>query len=308
MVVEMGMNAFGEIALLQDISKPTVRLITNVGAAHLEGVGSLDGVARAKGELFDGARPGDICCVNIDDPRIRDRPLPKGVRVVTYGRSPEAQVRLLSARVDGSTLATRFEIATATATVRGILESPGLHLAHNATAAMAVAVALELDPVQAAERVASYQPVGMRQRLQSGPGSIQVINDAYNANPLSTRVSVETLAAVAGRRRVALLGDMLELGPNEDSLHEEAIAHVLTQGLDLVGTAGPRFARARDRLASAGHAGASAVLSAPDAPALAALISARLAPGDLVLLKGSRGVAMESVLEHIAVPEAPKEG
>ncbi len=303
-VVEMGMNAFGEIALLQDIAQPTVRLITNVAAAHLEGVGSLDGVARAKGELFDGARPGDVCCINLDDSRVRSRPLPPGVRVVTYGRDPAADVRLLAAKVEGGTLSTSFRLATPAGSVEGSIDSPGLHLAHNAAAAISVAVALGLDPTDATKRVSLYQPVGMRQRLQAGPGGIQVINDAYNANPLSTCASVDTLAAVQGRRRVALLGDMLELGPTEDTLHEEALTHTLKLGLDLVGTAGPRYARAWERLAKAGHPGIDAVCSAPDAVALAALISPHLTPDDLVLLKGSRGIAMESVLEHLIAPAA----
>ncbi len=306
-VVEMGMNAFGEIDLLQDISKPTVRLITNVGAAHLEGVGSLDGVARAKGELFDGAREGDVCCVNIDDPRVRARPLPAGVRRLTYGRSADADVRLVSADVDALTLSTRFTVEVGDQTVSGAIASPGLHLALNATAALAVAVALGLDTSDAAARVSAYEPVGMRQRLQDGPGGLRVINDAYNANPLSTRASVDTLAAVSGGRRIALLGDMLELGPTEDDLHEEVLAHTLGLGLDLVGTAGPRYARARIRLLDAGHSSAADVVSAPDAPTLATTLSSRLSPGDLVLLKGSRGIAMESVLDHLTAPSATEE-
>ena len=301
-VVEMGMNAPGEIDLLQDISAPTIRLITNVGAAHLEGVGDLDGVARAKGELFDGARPGDVCCVNLDDPRVRARPIPVGVRTVTFGADPAAQVRLVSAHVDGSTLRTHFRLATPAGAVDGTLASPGLHLAHNAAAAVAVAVAAGLDPLDATRRIEAYAPVGMRQRLQDGPGGIQVINDAYNANPLSTRASVRTLAAVVGRRRVALLGDMLELGSTEDTLHREVLAHALTLGLDLVGTAGPRFDRARAHLAAHGHPGVDAVLSAPDAPTLAEQVRSLLSPGDLVLLKGSRGIAMETVLDHLSAP------
>jgi len=306
-VVEMGMNALGEIHLLQDISAPTVRLITNVAAAHLEGVGSLDGVARAKGELFDGARPGDICCINLDDPRIRQRPIPSKVQTLTYGAHADATVRLIDATVDGASLSTQFRVETPSGAVSGLIRSPGLHLATNATAALAVAVALGLDPRDAAARISTYTPVGMRQRLQDGPLGTQVINDAYNANPLSTKVSVDTLAAVVGRRRIALLGDMLELGPTEDSLHVEVLEHALELGLELVGTAGPRYARAREHLVSRGHASAHALLSAPDAAALARQLATEIAPGDLLLLKGSRGLAMETVLDHLPTQPASDE-
>lgn len=306
-VVEMGMNAFHEIELLQEISAPTVRLITNVGAAHLEGVGSLDGVARAKGELFDGARPGDVCCINIDDHRIVARPLPRGVTVLRFGAGADADVRLVEASVDGSSLSTQFTLETPAGRAQGSIASPGLHLAINATAAVAVAVALGLDPIDATARVSTYTPVGMRQRLQDGPAGMRVINDAYNANPLSTRASVETLAAVTGRRRVALLGDMLELGPTEDELHREVLAHVLSLDLDLVGTAGPRYARARAHLLDSGRLRAAHIFAAADAPSLATAVASSLAPGDLLLLKGSRGIAMETVLDHLPAPSAPDE-
>jgi len=305
-VVEMGMNALGEIALLQRISMPTIRLVTNVGAAHLEGVGDLDGVARAKGELFDGARRGDVCCINLDDPKVRAMPLPEGVRVIGYGAHPDADVRLTDATVDADTLETRFRIETHQGSVLGRIASPGLHLARNATAALAVAVALHLDPVEAGKRLSTYEPVGMRQRVQSGPGGLRVINDAYNANPLSTRASVDTLAAISGTRRVALLGDMLELGATEDRLHTNILAHALTLGLDMVGTAGPRYARARAALINRGHSQADSVHAAPTAPELAQMVGESLVSGDVVLLKGSRGMRMETILDHLPTAPAPE--
>ena len=299
-VVEMGMNAPGEIALLQEISAPTVRLVTNVGAAHLEGVGDLNGVARAKGELFDGARRGDVCCINLDDPRVRAMPLPDGVRVIGYGAHPDADVRLTDAQVDPDTLETRFRVETIHGSVLGRIPSPGLHLARNAAAALAVAVALHLDVSDAARRLSTYAPVGMRQRVQQGPRGLRVINDAYNANPLSTRASLDTLAAISGRRRIALLGDMLELGSTEDNLHVDVLEHALSLGIDMVGTAGPRYGRARQTLVDRGLAHAEAVHTAPDAPQLAAMVDAQLVSGDVVLLKGSRGLRMETVIDHLA--------
>jgi UDP-N-acetylmuramoyl-tripeptide--D-alanyl-D-alanine ligase len=299
-VVEMGMNHLGEIDLLQRLAAPTVRVITNVGPAHLEGCGgTLEGVAQAKGELFAGARPGDVCCVNLDDPRVAALPLPAGVRRLGWGRSAAAEVRLVDAEVCPDTLGTRFRVETPGGGVEGSLAVPGVHLAMNACAAVAAAVALgvELGPIGAA--LSSYAPVGMRARVQAGPGGLLVLNDAYNANPLSTDASLRALAAVGGRRRVALLGDMLELGPAELDLHTQTLELALSLGLDLVGVAGPRFAAAAARLG-----GPPGLLIAEDAAALGHAAAPALRPGDLVLLKGSRGLAMERALSTLSAPDA----
>ncbi len=288
-VLEMGMSGFGEIDLLQEIAQPTVRVVTNVGAAHLEGVGSLDGVARAKGELFDGARPGDVCVVCADDRRVDALPVPAGVRVVRYGQQPDCDVRLTDAVVDPASLTTRFRIEAGQHTVRGVLPAPGMHLAQNAAAAVAVAYALHVPLDDTGKRLATYQPVGMRLRIEAGPGGARVLNDAYNANPLSVTATLRTLAAIPGRT-VALLGDMLELGDHEAALHDEVLGEALRLGIDVVGTAGPRFAAAADRL------GADTVVAAPDAEALADALSPHLSGGETILVKGSRGIAMERIL------------
>ena len=169
-VVEMGMNHSGEIHRLQEICRPTVRLVTNVGPAHVEGCGSMEGVARAKGELFAGARPGDVCVVNADDARVASLPIPEGIRVLRYGSQKGVDIRLTDAVVDPVTLATRFRVETpGDGVVRGQLSSPGLHLATNVAAAIAVGVALHVDPGDMAERLARYSPVGMRLRVEDGP-------------------------------------------------------------------------------------------------------------------------------------------
>ncbi len=309
-VIEMGMSNFGEIDLLQRIARPTVRLITNVGAAHLEGVGDLDGVARAKGELFAGAAPGDVCCVNMDDPKVAALPIPDGVRVLRYGRPPDADslgiddssngldVRLTDARVDPNSLATRFRVEVpGDGVVRGQVASPGLHLADDAAAAIAIGVALHQDAERMAARLARYAPVGMRLRIESGPHQTRVINDAYNANPLSMRASLDTLAAIEGVPRIALLGDMLELGGAEDQAHQEIVAHARASGIERVGLAGPRFARAARSL---GLSPDDQLLVADDAVALGRQLADALQPGEVILVKGSRGMAMERALQSIA--------
>jgi UDP-N-acetylmuramoyl-tripeptide--D-alanyl-D-alanine ligase len=288
-VLELGMNRFGEIHRLQEICRPTVRLITNVGPAHLEGVGSIEGVAAAKGELFAGALPGDVCCINADDPRVCGIPVPAGARVLRYGRAEGAEVRLTDAAVDPKNLVTRFRVEAGEEAVLGVLRSPGLHLAHDACAAVAIAVAVHAPLEGLGRRLGRYEPVGMRLRLDEGPGGIRVINDAYNANPMSMAAALETLAALQGARRVALLGDMLELGETEAGAHQQVLALALRLGLDEIGVVGPRFSAAADALGAQ-------VRAAADADALGRSLRGHLGAGDVVLLKGSRGMGMERVL------------
>ncbi|MSQ01866.1 MAG: UDP-N-acetylmuramoyl-tripeptide--D-alanyl-D-alanine ligase [Myxococcales bacterium] len=289
MVLELGMNHRGEIALLADISQPTVRLLTNVGAAHVEGCGSIEGVASAKQELFDGARPGDVICVNVDDFRIAAMPLPDGVRVVTYGVSERATIRLTDVAVDGERLQTRLRIETPDGTVRATLGVPGAHLAHNAAAAVAVGWALRVPVASMGPALSRFAPEGMRNRLED-VGGIAVLDDAYNANPISMTAALRTLASLRGRR-IAALGDMLELGDEEQAAHASVLAEALALGVERVCVTGARMARA-----AAAHPD---VRVFPDADTLAEALATELAAGDVLLVKGSRGARMERVVERL---------
>jgi UDP-N-acetylmuramoyl-tripeptide--D-alanyl-D-alanine ligase len=297
LVLELGMNAPGEIHLLQEIARPSVRLITNVAAAHLEGLGTVEGVARAKGELFDGARPGDVVCVNTDDPRVAALPLPAGVRVLRYGRSRGCDVRLLAARLEpgGDLVRVCFTLEVDGRRVAGTIPAPGLYMAANACAAVALAVALGKDASAAAAALSGYVPVGHRMALGDGPGGVRVLNDAYNANPASMAAALETLCALPAQRRVALLGDMLELGPTELEHHRDLLALALGLEVDLVGACGPRM-----QAAAAGLDVGDRLLVSADAESLGRALVTRLQPGDLLLLKGSRGMAMERILRMLS--------
>jgi UDP-N-acetylmuramoyl-tripeptide--D-alanyl-D-alanine ligase len=288
-VLEMGMNHLREIALLQDIGAPTVRLVTNVGAAHVEGCGSIEGVARAKQEIFDGARPNDICCVNLDDHRVAAMPIPAGARVVTYGADAAADIRLVSVTVDGAALTTRLHIATPHGDVHATLGVPGAHLAINAAAAVAVGFALGVPVERMGPALSGFQPEGMRNRVE-WVGGVAVLDDAYNANPVSMLAALRTLASLPGRR-FAALGDMLELGTAEAAGHAEVLDAAESLGLAGVLVTGPRM--------SAAAAGRPGVRAFPDVDALAAALAAALAPGDALLVKGSRGARMERVVQSL---------
>ena len=305
MVLEMGMNHAGEIALLQDIGRPTVRVVTNVGPVHLEGLGTIEAVAKAKGEMFDGALEGDVCVKNADDTRVAALPVPAGCRVVTFGETEGADVRLAAAEValDGSE--TTFTLEHAGRAVRGRCPGPGLHLARNAAAAVCVAVTLGVDFDAAVRALEAYAPVGMRMRTETstGPLGITVLNDCYNANPLSSICALEMLAGLEGAagaasRRVAFLGDMLELGPATEASHADLVAELAgayAETVPLAAVCGPAY--------GAAVAGAPPSARVPRAFAssedLARAVSSgdvAMSKGDVVLVKGSRSIGMEAVV------------
>lgn len=293
-VVEMGTSAPGEIRFLAELARPDVRLVINVGPAHLEELGGLAGVAVEKGAMYDTARPGDTWVVALDDPHLAPRAdqVPADRRV-TFGRDPRADVRVVEARVDVAGWSTDVSLGTPSGAVRFRLPAPGQHLAGNAAAAVAVAVALGVPPAEAAAALEAYAPVGQRLRLETLPGGVRLVDDAYNANPASVAASVGILAAHTGPgRRVAVLGDLLELGPDEARWHAEAAA--TAAGLDLRVLVGPRMGRVPPP--ADGGRGETWVDPGDDPTVQAERLVAWLAPGDLVLLKASRGARLERML------------
>jgi len=287
LVVEMGTSGPGEIAVLADIARPTVRLVLNIGPSHLLELGGPAGVAREKGVLFASASAGDTLVVNLDDAAVAAMPRPEGVRVLTFGARPEADVRIEGAVLDGLVTVVTLQTPDGPCTVR--LGSPGLHLASNVAAALACAYALGVNTVAAAQNLARYQPVGMRMRVED-LGGVTVLNDAYNANPTSMSASLRALASLPGRR-VAIIGSMLELGDEEDRLHADIARLAGELGLDRVVLVGEQMC-----MAAPCCVGARALDTFPDPEDVAPELARWLRPGDHVLLKGSRGVRMERIL------------
>lgn len=285
MVVEMGTSSPGEIERLAEIATPDVRLIVNVGPAHLQELGGLDGVAREKGALFRTASPGNTVCVNVDDPRVAALPVPAGVRRLTWGSTGD--VALLQADLDPVALTTTCRWRTPEGEVGAVLPAPGRHLATNAAGALCAAVALGVDPAAAAAALERYEAVGMRLRSEPLPGGATALNDAYNANPQSTEASLRLLAGLPGER-VAVLGDMLELGPDELEWHRAVVRLAASSALDAVVLFGPRMVAVRDELPGA--------VATTDPAEAAAAVRPFLRPGVRILFKGSRGAAVERVL------------
>jgi UDP-N-acetylmuramoyl-tripeptide--D-alanyl-D-alanine ligase len=291
-VVEMGMSARGEIARLVQIARPQVGVITNIGHAHLDTLGGIEGVARAKGELFAALPPGGTAVVNADDFRVRSLPVANGVKRVLFGMSPDAQVRGQDLRLRERDSAFRLCMGSTEVLVR--LHAPGRHNVFNALAAAAAAAALGVDPATIARGLARYRPVSGRFNLSSLPGGALLIDDSYNANPLSVKAALTTLSEMPGAgRRIAVLGDMLELGSDAARLHREigAEAARCCDVLLVMGTLGEETAAG----ARAAGMPAKQIWKADNHREAANRLRNVLARGDRLLVKGSRGMKMEKI-------------
>lgn len=287
-VVELATSGPGEIAALARIARPNAAVITNAGSAHLEGLGSLEGVAAEKASLAFALRAGEPAFVGADSPGLLAALRGCPARVVTYGLGPGADVRpsrIDDLRADGS----RFE-------VEGFppihLRLVGRHQVVNALAALAVAREFRVDPARSAAAIEAHRPLAGRMEIRLVRGATLLV-DCYNANPDSTRAALETLGHWPGAvRRIAVLGDMLELGGAAGALHRQTGAAARADELWAVGTF------AADVVAGAAAAGVPGRVF-DGKPALAAALRAALSPGVVVLLKASRGAALEDVLSGL---------
>lgn len=299
LVLEMGMNHLGEIATLAAIAKPHVGLITNIGTAHAGNVGGIEGVARAKAELFEALGAGDVAVVNADDPRaVREAQTKAKCRHVSFGRAAWADVRLASTTTlpEGG-MELGFVVGGAAVTARVPLE--GRHNAVNAAGALAVAVALGLDVAAAAAGLAqTAHAKGRLARFTLG-GDVLVLDDTYNANPDSMEAGLEALVELAGpRRKVAALGQMLELGEGATAAHRHIGASVAQHGVVALYACGDLGKHYGEGAIAAGLS-PDAFVWAQDSAALAPLVAAGLNGGDAILIKGSRGARMEVVVDAL---------
>jgi UDP-N-acetylmuramoyl-tripeptide--D-alanyl-D-alanine ligase len=298
-VVELGMNHAGEISTLVRIAEPEVRVWTNVGPAHLEFFGSLDAIADAKAEILEGARPEHLVVANADDPLVMARVRRFAGRVVTFGRAESADVRVSDVRDYGLE---GMEAVMQTPSGSTALRSPLIGAGNLSNVLAATAVALHFDvPLSdiatAALALRSMPHRGEVHRLAAG---VTVIDDSYNSNPAALEHALQVLAAARGaRRRIAIIGEMLELGPTSAELHEECGRAVAAARLDRLVTVGGEPARALGRAAASAGMAASAVSHVPTSAAAAELALTFVASGDVVLVKGSRGIRAESVVERL---------
>lgn len=295
-VVELGMNRLGEIERLTEIAAPDVGVITNVAPAHLAGLGSVDAVARAKGELYAGLGRDATAVINADDPLVQGIavPLLGSQRRVRFGWARGADVRI--ERYVPTERGCRVVLEVEGAPLELQLPVFGAHNAHNAAAAAAAAWALGISRDAIATGMAGVVIPGGRLRvIATTTRGIGVIDDTYNANPHSMRAAFAALVERASGRCVAVLGDMLELGEDAASLHREVGRAAAVAGVGHVLSFGQHAESVAEGARRAGVE-ARAVASIEE---LFALLDEELVAGDWVLVKGSRGMRMERVVEHL---------
>ena len=297
--VECGMNHLGEIARLASWADPDVGVVTNVGPVHLEGTGSIDGVAYAKGELFHALRASGIAVANADDPRVLQQARLSLRKIVTFGATLGSDVRLVSVHHGGPGLNVQLEFAGAIR--RFDLQLIGTHNGHNAAAAAAVGIALGIDAATILRGLANARTPGRRMRPVPMPGGGLLIDDCYNANPSSMKAALLTLThLVRGKgRAVAVLGDMLELGPTELDLHRDVGRFAAGAGLSLLVCYGKR-ARAIGEGAIESGLKPDSVQWAENPAEAIAQVRRGARPEDVILVKGSRGMKMELISDPLA--------
>ena len=302
-VLEMGMNRPGEIASLTEIADPDVACIINVQEAHLEGLGDISGVAKAKNELFAGLKPEGKAAVNLDDEIVSSLAEKLGQEKITFGCHTDAFVRaanINSLGVDGMEFTLHIGNDTRPVIIKGL----GNHNVTNslAAAAMAHGVGIGIDDI--ASGLAAFKPYDKRTRVEELPSGVRILNDCYNANPASMLAALNTLSDLKkGHRAVAVLGDMLELGTITDTAHRALGRAVKTLGIDFLAAFG---SQAENTVTSARTAGmdpaaAKGFSSKKDLASwlLQLVQDGKIESGDWFLIKGSRGMRMEEVLAFL---------
>jgi UDP-N-acetylmuramoyl-tripeptide--D-alanyl-D-alanine ligase len=297
-VIEMGMNHAGEIRYLTRLAAPDVALVNNAAPAHIEFFGSVEGIARAKGEIFEGLAPGGTAVINADDDYAGMwRELASGRRIVDFGLSGSAVV---SATYRLRWLESEIVLKTPLGEARAVLKAPGLHNVRNALAASAAAVALQVPAQAIARGLERYAGVKGRLQQKAGLNGATLIDDTYNANPASARAAIAVLAQAPGET-LLVLGDMGELGAGAADLHAEIGRFAHEQGVSKLFALGEHSVHA----ARAFGAGARHFARIED---LLAEAERALAPGVTALIKGSRFMQMERVVKRIERAQQPGAG
>jgi UDP-N-acetylmuramoyl-tripeptide--D-alanyl-D-alanine ligase len=307
LVLEMGARHKGDIAYLASLTPPQIGLVLNIGSAHIGEFGSKQAIAAAKGELAEAlpdASHGGIAVLNTDDELVAAMAARTAADVVWYGQAPHADVQARDICIDGAGRA-RFTLITPSGTAPVTLRVRGEHYVSNALATAAVAHALGMGAAMIAAALSRAQPLssGRMQVLERGDG-VTIINDAFNANPESTRAGLRTLATMAaGRRAIAVLGEMRELGDYATTAHEQAGQLVGELGIAMLVAVGTDDAQALADTARRTNPALTAKV-APDRHAAADLLRDQLKPGDIVLVKASRSLQLEDLATALAAGPA----
>jgi UDP-N-acetylmuramoyl-tripeptide--D-alanyl-D-alanine ligase len=297
-VMELGMNHAGEIRLLIDVATPEVRVWTNVGEAHIGHFGSRERIADAKAEILEEANPDHLLVANADDQLVMQRSRHFPGRRITFGESPVADIRAVNVE-DLGLAGTRARIVTSIQSHPVRVPLLGRAQLSNVLAATAVALEMGINLPTIARRIESLQPSQHRGSIIHFKNQITVLDDSYNSSPTALRRSLYTLASIAAVRHVAVIGEMLELGELSLALHKECGKAAAAAKLGLLITVGGPSAEALGEAAISAGMPRGWVRHVPTSDEAAAELALRVNDGDVILVKGSRGIRTERVLDML---------
>lgn len=301
LVVEMAMRGIGQIRDLALIARPTAGLITNIGTSHIELLGTQDAIAQAKGELVASVGAEGVVFLNGDDGYSQRLAGMTDARIVLYGLTDASDPRAEAIETDSESMPS-FDLIIRDARRRITLRVPGRHNVYNALAAAAVADSLGMSIGQIQEGLEAAEAGEMRMQTFLTAGGITVVNDAYNANPTSMRAAIETLAGMTSAgARIAVLGDMAELGSLAELAHFRIGERVAELAIDSLVTVGERAAHIADGARAAGMP-ARAVRPCATVEEASEVLDDLLAPGEAVLIKASRVMGLERIVEGLVNP------
>ncbi len=305
-ILEMGMNVPGEIARLTAIADPDIACIVNVHGAHLQGLGDIEGVARAKAELFQGCGRGTTLVVNSDDARVLEIAKTCDQKKIFFGLnggdSAVPEVYSVPKTTSGGEENVEFILHVYEKKAAIVLQVPGRHNISNALAAAAIGVAAGIEIETVARGLMAFRPEDRRMEILSGPGGSRLINDTYNANPESMKAGIATLRDLGNSSRIAVLGDMLELGSESDILHNKIGAYVTECGIDYLAVLGEFASCTASGALKQGMKKERVKIFKEQEECLCWLkeMSGRgeIQSGSYILVKGSRGMHLESLVER----------
>lgn len=291
-VIEMGMSAFGEISLLTKACLPDIGIITNIGVSHIEHLGSRDGILKAKLEILDGMKKGSPLILNGDNDKL-STVKNDDYKLIFFGIENEnADVRAFDIKENGSN--TEFFVKAYSKTQKVTIPTVGIHNVYDALAAYTVGLLLELPNEEIAKALENYTPSGMRQRLKEVNG-VKIIEDCYNASPDSQRAALNVLSDMNAGRKIAVLGDMLELGDYSETAHREVGKFAAEKKIDVLYA----FGEQSKYIAEEAKKGVQRVLWFDDKAQLAKTLVQDVKSGDCVLFKASRGMKLEEIIEKL---------
>lgn len=301
-VFEMGMSGFGEIASMTKVARPEVAMVVNVGSSHLEYLKTRENIAKAKLEIAEGIKEGGYLLLNGDEPLLREHKKAGNYNVVYIGVKTQDGCLAYAENISVSESGTRFDLVFGEKRYEGLeLKLVGAQFVYNASFAATAALLLGCSEGAVRDGLSSYTPSGIRQNIYR-KNDVTVLADCYNAAPESVRAAIDTLCAIkTGGRRVAVLGDMKELGEDSDIMHEGVGRYLNEKGIDLLFTFGQSATLIAKGAKDAGMSGENVISFADttDAQSLINAIKAKISPEDAILFKASRSIALERVIEGI---------